>query len=191
MNVEFVLAKAGDAVTISTLRQRIWDTTYRGIYPDTVIDDFNYEWHQQRDLKKISDPSFTVCLIKYGDEDIGYFVFQHSGSGVWLRTLYVLREYQHRGIGKQAFAILKDYCREKGIDGCYECDGLESCEKGFYIPANDGANAAKAQSLYIRKYGKKAFLAIQDRLHTKYQFEKVQEILRQDYREGFRILEEN
>ena len=82
-------------------------------------------------------------------------------------------------------------CREKGIDGCYECDGLESCEKGFYIPANDGANSAKAQSLYIRKYGRKAFLAIQDRLHTKYQFEKVQEILGQDYLEGFRILEEN
>ena len=121
MNVEFVLAKAGDAVTISTLRQRIWDTTYRGIYPDTVIDDFNYEWHQQRDLKKISDPTFTVYLIKYGDENIGYFVFQHTDSGVWLRSLYVLQEYQHRGIGKQAFALLKDYCREKRISR-FACD---------------------------------------------------------------------
>ena len=121
MNVEFVLAKAGDAVTISTLRQRIWDTTYRGIYPDTVIDDFNHEWHQQRDLKKISDPTFTVYLIKYSNENIGYFVFQHTDSGVWLRSLYVLQEYQHRGIGKQAFALLKDYCREKGISR-FACD---------------------------------------------------------------------
>ena len=121
MNTDFVPAKAGDEVTISTLRQKIWDTTYRGIYPDTVIDDFNYDWHQQRDLKKISDPSFTVCLIRHGDEDIGYFIFQHTGSGVWLHSLYVLREYQHRGIGKQAFAILKDYCREKGIS-CFACN---------------------------------------------------------------------
>lgn len=82
MNIDFVPAKASDAVTISTLRQKIWNTTYRGIYPDAVIDDFDYDWHQQRDLKKISDPSFTVYLIKYGDEDIGYFVFQDAGTSV-------------------------------------------------------------------------------------------------------------
>ena len=123
MNVEFIPAKASDAAVISTLRQRIWDTTYRGIYPDAVIDDFNYDWHQQRDLKKISDPSFTVYLIKYGSENIGYFIFQHAGAGVCLHSLYVLREYQHRGIGKQAFSVLKDYCRENGISrftcGCH------------------------------------------------------------------------
>ena len=82
-------------------------------------------------------------------------------------------------------------CKEKGYDGCYACDKLESCETGFYIPTNDGANAAKAQSLYIRKHGKKEFLKVQDRLHQKYEFSKTQEILGQDYKEGFRILEEN
>ena len=120
MNIRFVPAKAGDAAAIGALRQRIWDTTYRGIYPDEVIDDFDYDWHRQRDLKKISDPSFTVYLIKNGDEDIGYFMFRHAGSGVWLRSLYVLPEYQHRGIGKQAFSILNDYCRENGI-GRFSC----------------------------------------------------------------------
>ena len=116
MNIIFVPAKASDAAAISALRHRIWDTTYRGIYPDAAIDDFNYDWHQLRDLKTLSDPSFTTYLIKYGDEDIGYFIFQHAGSGVWLRSLYVVREHQHRGIGKQAFSILNDYCKEKGID---------------------------------------------------------------------------
>ena len=116
MNIHYVPAKASDAAAISALRHRIWDTTYRGIYPDAVIDDFNYDWHQLRDLKTLSDPSFTTYLIKYGDEDIGYFIFQHAGSGVWLRSLYVVREHQHRGIGKQAFSILNDYCKEKGID---------------------------------------------------------------------------
>ena len=81
-------------------------------------------------------------------------------------------------------------CREKGIDGCYECEDLETCEKGFFIPSNDGANAAKAQSLYIRKHGKKEFLKAQDRLHEKYDFQKTQEVLGQDYKEGLRILEE-
>ena len=82
-------------------------------------------------------------------------------------------------------------CNEKNIDGCYECSEIETCEKGFYISSNDGANAAKAQSLYIRKYGKKEFLKVQARLHEKFDFEKAQEILGQDYKEGLQILEEN
>ena len=81
-------------------------------------------------------------------------------------------------------------CNEKNIDGCYECSELEICEKGFYVSSNDGANAATAQSLYIRKYGKKEFLKIQARLHEKYEFEKVQEILGQDYKEALQILED-
>jgi len=115
MLIDFVPAKTSDAAAISILRHRIWGTTYRGIYSDEVIDDFNFDWHQQRDLKKITDPSFTVYLIKYGDENIGYFIFQHAGSVVWLHSLYVFQEYQHKGIGKQAFSILMDYCKEKGI----------------------------------------------------------------------------
>ena len=61
----------------------------------------------------------------------------------------------------------------------------------FFVSSNDGANAAKAQALYIRKHGKKEFLKVQERLHAKNDFAMSQEILGQDYREGFRILEEN
>ncbi len=121
MDIDFVPAKANDAAAISTLRQRIWDTTYRGIYPDAVIDDFDHDWHQQRDLRKITDSSFTVYLIRDGEENIGYFMFQDTGAGVWLRSLYVLREYQHRGIGKLAFSIITDYCRKKRISR-FACD---------------------------------------------------------------------
>ncbi len=82
-------------------------------------------------------------------------------------------------------------CQEKGIDGCYECNLLATCEKGFYAPSNDGANAARAQAMYIRKHGKKAFLKMHDRLHEKYDFSKTQEILGQDCQEGLRVLEES
>ena len=64
-----------------------------------------------------------------------------------------------------------------------------SLSKGFYTPQNDGANAAKAQAMYIRKYGKKEFLKMQDRFHEKYHFSKTQEILGQDMYEGLKILE--
>lgn len=81
-------------------------------------------------------------------------------------------------------------CMEKKIDGCYDCPELEDCTKGFYRPDNDGGAAAKAQAMFIRKYGKKAFLKLHDRLHERFDFAKTQEILGQDMREGLKILED-
>ena len=81
-------------------------------------------------------------------------------------------------------------CKERGFDGCYECPEIEKCRRGFYANGNDG-NAAKAQALFIRKYGKEEFFCVHDNLHKKYDFEKTQEILGNDILEGLRILEEN
>lgn len=82
-------------------------------------------------------------------------------------------------------------CKEKGVDGCWECSEIKECTKGFYVPENDGANAAKAQALFIGKYGKKEFLILHDKLHEKYDFAKTQEILGQDLQKGFEFLEKN
>jgi hypothetical protein len=80
-------------------------------------------------------------------------------------------------------------CMEKKIDGCYECSELEDCTKGFYTPDNDGAASASAQAMFIRKYGKKAYLRVHDKLHERFDFVKTQEILGQDMCEGLKILE--
>ena len=80
-------------------------------------------------------------------------------------------------------------CMEKGIDGCYECDSLTECRKGFY--EYDDVNAIKAMAMFIRKYGKKELLKTQDKLHRERDFEKIQEVLGNDIEEALRILEEN
>ncbi len=79
---------------------------------------------------------------------------------------------------------------ERNLEGCYLCEELETCRKGFYQDGNDGAAAAKAQAMFVRKYGKELFLKVHDKLHEKYNFEKTQEILGQDMQKGLAILEE-
>ena len=81
-------------------------------------------------------------------------------------------------------------CREKGLDGCYGCAELAGCRKGFYANGRD-VNAIKAMALYIRGHGKKELSAVMGRLHRKFDFQKIQEILGDDVDEGLRILEEN
>lgn len=81
-------------------------------------------------------------------------------------------------------------CQKKGIDGCYECEELEECAKGFYQEGNDGAHACKAQAMFIKKYGKEQFFRVHDKLHETYDFKKTQEILGENAKKGLRILEQ-
>ena len=55
-------------------------------------------------------------------------------------------------------------CEQKNIDGCWQCDKVNDCKKGFF---SSGENDAKAYALYIRKHGTekytKAILALIDK----------------------------
>lgn len=51
--------------------------------------------------------------------------------------------------------------KERGLDGCFDCPQLESCQKG-YFGADDGYTA-KAASLMIQKLGKEGYNQLRQR----------------------------
>ena len=113
--VRFELATEDDAKTIIELRKRIWATTYRGLYPDSMIDDFDYAWHLEKELQRIRHPQYRVYRIVKDDCNIGYLSTRKTDV-VMLQSLYVLEEYQHQGIGRTAFEFVKRYSRENEVD---------------------------------------------------------------------------
>lgn len=113
--VGFELATEDDAKTIIELRKQIWATTYRGFYPDSMIDDFDDTWHLEKELGRIRHPQYRVYRIVKDDRNIGYLSMRKTDV-VMLQSLYVLKEYQHQGIGRTAFEFAKQYCRENGAD---------------------------------------------------------------------------
>lgn len=115
LTVSFVPATEGDAGTILELRREIWASTYRGIYPDSMIDDFDYAWHMERELHRIGHPDYQVYLIVKGERRIGYLTIRKTDA-VLMQSLYVLKEYQRQGIGRMAFDVVRQYCRENGAD---------------------------------------------------------------------------
>ena len=88
-DVNFTTATDADAAAIVGLRHRIWGTTYRGIYPDQMLDDFAWDWHHEQELRRLHDPKYAVYLIQ--------------------------KEYQQQGIGRCAFDLVAAYCREHGV----------------------------------------------------------------------------
>ena len=79
-------------------------------------------------------------------------------------------------------------CKQKGLDGCYECNELYDCKKGFYSLGKE-TNAIRVMALFIQKYGKKELLRVLDIMHSKKKFEKIQEVLGDDIDEGLKIME--
>ena len=113
--VRFEMATEEDTKTIIELRKQIWATTYRGLYPDSMIDDFDYAWHLAKELQRIRNPQYRVYRIVKDDRNIGYLSTRKTDV-VMLQSLYVLEEYQYQGIGRTAFEFVKQYCRENGAD---------------------------------------------------------------------------
>ena len=81
-------------------------------------------------------------------------------------------------------------CKEKGIDGCYECDELYDCKKGFYSLGKE-TNAVRVMALFIKKYCKKELVKVLEALHKKKNFQKIQEVLGYEIEDGLKTLEEN
>ena len=113
--VRFERATEDDAKTIIELRKQIWATTYRGLYPDSMIDDFDYAWHLEKELQRIKHPEYRVYRIVKDNCNIGYLTTRKMDVMI-LQSLYVLEEYQHQGIGRIAFDFVKQCCREKEVD---------------------------------------------------------------------------
>ena len=110
----FIRACSEDVLSMIGLRHRIWGTTYRGIYPDYMLDDFAWDWHREKELARVNDPAYAVYLIRKGQQDIGYLTI-HQADGVTLQSLYIVSEYQRNGIGRKAFDFVKAYCREHDV----------------------------------------------------------------------------
>ena len=113
--IHFVAVTENDVMEILNLRKQIWSTTYRGIYPDSMIDDFDYAWHMDKEMKRVSSPEYATYFITKDEFNIGYLTIRKTDK-VILRSLYILEEYQHQGIGKLAFAFINKYCKDYGVN---------------------------------------------------------------------------
>ena len=130
--LSFVRASEEDAPLLSRLRQRMWATTYRGIYPDEEIDDYDYAVHEARDLARLRDPAYRIFLVKDGEESVGYFGLR-CGETLYIQSLYFLPEYRRRGLGRRVFDLVKSCAAEQGRNSfCCSCNAHNTPALAFY-----------------------------------------------------------
>jgi len=121
----FRSAVLADARSLALLRRTVWDETYRGIYPDEMIDQFDFEYHTDKFAGEINHPDHYVYIIVVKSEPAGYFTFstadisKHHRQGLHLNSLYILSRYQRMGIGRMVMSFMRQYCAERNIKCFY------------------------------------------------------------------------
>ena len=127
-----------DVEELSRLKQIMWMQTYRGIYSDDVIDNFDYEKHKNKFLKLIDNPDINFYVVESDNKLIGYMTyglptrpFRDYEQEIGL--LYLLKEYQRNGIGRELFNIAFNGIKEKGYKEFFiSCNKYNINAQAFY-----------------------------------------------------------
>ena len=137
--IEVKKATVKDALDVVLTRQKAWDATYRGIYPDEAIDGFDLKWHITAEEHRLLNPDFLCYLVLDGQEPIGYVSYGIVRPGTWkdfcfrLHSLYLLPPYQKIGLGKKLFQMAQQACMTMGYTKMYlDCHPKNQNALDFY-----------------------------------------------------------
>lgn len=113
-------AKLEDAPGIAKVHVDSWRTTYKGIIPDNFLNNLSYENRTELWKRNITDETnYIVVALNEMDEIIGFGTAgkrqenkeEHTGD---LTSIYLLEEYQGKGIGKKLLKELFKHFKELG-----------------------------------------------------------------------------
>ncbi len=120
------LATEQDCDKLSKLKQQVWSETYRGIYSDEKIDNFDYQKNSEKFLNIINNPNIELYVVEdnsrlvgYMDCGVPYRPYKNYKQEIGL--LYLLKEYQRKGIGKELFNIATSKIKENGYNEFFVC----------------------------------------------------------------------
>ncbi len=138
------LAEEKDCKELAKVKRAAWETTYRGIYPDNILDDYNFETQEEKFRNIIKSDTLNVYVVVDQDKIVGYMsegvpVRPYGDYEQSIGIFYLLKDYQGKGLGKELFNIAYKSIKEKGY-------------KRFFISCNK--YNLNAQKFYEKMGGK-------------------------------------
>lgn len=137
--IKFEIANRSDIVHIARIRRKCWEETYRGIYSDSLIDDFDYGFHEKKIKDNILDENVNLFTIQFDNEIVGYFLFgnprymKFDNYQLQLYSVNILKKYHRKGIGTRVFKFISSYCSDNQLSGfCFTCNSHNVNAKTFY-----------------------------------------------------------
>ena len=137
--ISYKLIKESELKELSDMRRVIHAQTYRGIHPDEMIDNYDYERFMEMDRKRLKQDNCYYLFICENDTKIGYLLVKeevpskYKDFAFYLGSLHLLPEYQKRGYGKVSFKYISSLCQELGYSKFYcQCNPHNKNAMEFY-----------------------------------------------------------
>ena len=120
-NIVYRKATVEDCYSIAELKGIVWNTTYKGIYSDETLSGYDVKKNEQILQNIVNNSEIEIYVATDNDIIVGFMTcgkpykpFRQYEQEVGL--LYILKEYQKRGIGKVFFEIARKQVKEAGYD---------------------------------------------------------------------------
>ncbi len=118
-DVTYRRATIEDCFPIAELKGTVWNTTYRGIYPDESLDGYDVGKNELIIQKIVNNPEIEIYVAEDKGKIVGFMTcgkpykpFRHYEQEIGL--LYILKEYQRQGIGRGFFDVARKQVKENG-----------------------------------------------------------------------------
>lgn len=136
--MEIRIATDEDCRSLATLKRRVWETTYRGIYPDEKLDKYDIDLNENKFKNMIKQKSQKLFVVLNESEIIGYMScgkimrpFDEHTHDIGL--LYLAKEYQGKGIGLDLFQFAKNELKNQGVtEFIVSCNKYNISAQQFY-----------------------------------------------------------
>ncbi|MBO5338034.1 MAG: GNAT family N-acetyltransferase [Lachnospiraceae bacterium] len=141
-------AEINDCLPIAKLKGIVWNTTYKGIYTDEALANYDVLKNKIIFEQIVNNPEIEVYVAVNIEQIVGFMTcgkpykpFEDFQQEIGM--LYILKEYQRQGIGKTFFNIARQQAALKG-------------HNKFLVAVNK--KNYEAQKFYIEMGGKMIYI---------------------------------
>ena len=108
-----------DCLDLAILKGQVWNTTYKGIYSEEKLSGYDIAKNESIFQNIVNNPDIELFVALDNQKIVGlmtcgkpYRPFMDFQQEIGL--LYILKEYQRKGIGKTFFEIAKNQVKGNG-----------------------------------------------------------------------------
>ncbi|MGM0754274.1 MAG: N-acetyltransferase family protein [Bacillota bacterium] len=131
----FRKADLKDAPGLAHVHVHSWRTTYEGIVSGEYLQSLSIEEREQKWVQILSGSHHTYVCEQDNGEIVGFVSFGKERSGEYegeLYAIYLLEEYQGKGIGKELFGIAAKSLKKQGYNSMWIWVLKDNPSKHFY-----------------------------------------------------------
>jgi GNAT superfamily N-acetyltransferase len=142
-DIGYRLAEYKDCLDMAIVKKQIWNTTYRGIYPNESLDNFDIDRNVSTFEKIIDNPDIKLFVVLDRDKVIGFMDIgkpfrQYMNYNQELGLLYILKEYQRRGLGKLLMNVARETVKSNGYNEFLVSCNVSNVNGQKFYEAMDG-----------------------------------------------------